>query len=624
MFSLPRIAPLALLLCLSALPVLGQTAPKKATPAKTSTPDATDAEQQARNRRAQARSLLIALSTDARTFKDQTLRARSLARIADALWQVDPEQGRSMFRKAWEAAELADQESERKLQQEVDQQKSRTGGAYAISIPPNLRREVLRLAAKHDRALGEEFLEKLKTQKLESANGAPRSDFLSGGLNQRLSVARELLAAGEMEKALQFAEPALATISFDSIDFLSNLREKNAMAADQRYAALLSASAANPQSDANTVSLLSSYIFTPHLFMTFSQNGIDTSQMSSKIKPAEVSPELRNAFFQAAASILLRPLAPPGQDQTTSGVGGKYLVIKRLLPLFEQSAPSEMVESLRAHLNALNAVVSEGTRRDNDDELNRGLRPERPAPDREQSLLDRVERAKTAADRDALYIELAFLMAGRGDMKARDYVSKIDDLETRKQAQAYIDSELAIEAVNKKKSDQALELVQKGELTHLQKAWVLTQVAKILAPTDKEKAAELVEEAAGEAHRIDVSDPSRPQALIAVANAVKDVDPPRAWDATFDAVKAANSAEGFTGEDGEMVLKFQSKNQSSVHTNDVPEFDLNGIFRDLANLDYERAVELARGFEAEGPRAVATIAIARAVLEPKKQANVRN
>jgi hypothetical protein len=182
-----------------------------------------------------------------------------------------------------------------------------------------------------------------------------------------------------------------------------------------------------------------------------------------------------------------------------------------------------------------------------------------------------------------------------------------------------MDGSLAIEAVNKKKIDQALELVEKGDLTHLQKVWVITQVVKILAPTDKEKAAELVEEAAGEARRIDVSDPSRPQALVAVANALKEVDPPRAWDATFEAVKAANSAEGFTGEDGEMVLKFQSKNQSSVHTNDIPEFDLEGIFRDLANQDYDRAVELARGFEAEGPRAVATIAIARAVLEQKKQ-----
>ena len=109
-----------------------------------------------------------------------------------------------------------------------------------------------------------------------------------------------------------------------------------------------------------------------------------------------------------------------------------------------------------------------------------------------------------------------------------------------------------------------------------------------------------------------------------MANAVQVVDPARVWDATFDAVKAANSAEGFTGEDGEMVLRFQSKGNSSVHTNDIPEFDLDGIFRQLANQDYERAVELARGFQAEGPRAVATIAIARAVLEPKKTATAKN
>ena len=621
MFSLPRIAPLALFLCLPVFAVSGQTTLPKTTPAKTSTA-AADAEQQLKIRRAQARSLLISLSTDARTFKDQTLRARSLARIADALWQVDAEQGRAMFRKAWEAAEIADQESDRKLQQEIEQQKTKTGGGFAINLPPNLRREVLRLAARHDRALSEEFLEKLKTQKSEAA---PRIGRTNEALSQRLSVARELLRAGEMERALEFAAPALAVVSMESINFLSDLREKNVAAADERYAALLSASAGNPQADANTVSLLSSYIFTPHLFMMFTKTGVNSSQMAQKTGPIDAPAELRNAFFQSAASILLRPLAPPGQDQTTSGVEGKYLVIKRLLPFFEQSAPPEMVESLRAHLNALNAVVSDDTRRnETDDVLNRGVKPEKSSAEREQSLLDRIERAKTAEERDSLYIELAQMLAGRGDMKARDYVSKVEDSEIRKAAQAYMDGSLAIEAVNKKKIDQALELVEKGDLTHLQKVWVITQVVKILAPTDKEKAAELVEEAAGEARRIDVSDPSRPQALVAVANALKEVDPARAWDATFEAVKAANSAEGFTGEDGEMVLKFQSKNQSSVHTNDIPEFDLEGIFRDLANQDYDRAVELARGFEAEGPRAVATIAIARAVLEQKKQTTAKN
>jgi hypothetical protein len=151
------------------------------------------------------------------------------------------------------------------------------------------------------------------------------------------------------------------------------------------------------------------------------------------------------------------------------------------------------------------------------------------------------------------------------------------------------------------------------------KTWALAQSAKNLVKTDKDKALEIVDEAATEARRIDVSDANLPRALVAVANAINVVDVGRVWDATFDAVKAANSAEGFTGEDGELVLKFQSKGQSSVHTNDVADFDLEGIFKDLATKDYDRAVELARGFQAEGPRAVATIAIARAILEPKRR-----
>ena len=409
-------------------------------------------------------------------------------------------------------------------------------------------------------------------------------------------------------------------VTTQTINFLSDVREKNADAADKRYAALLASSANNPQADANTVSLLSSYIFTPHLLVTFSGTGMSTSQSSPTITPAAVSPELRNAFYQVGGAILLRPLPGPGQpDQTSAGVDGKYLAIKRMLPFFEQGAPAEIVEALRTHLNALNTVVSEDARRRDDDWINRGLKSEKPAADREQYLLERIERAKTSAERDSLYIELAYYTTNRGDLKARDFVSKIEDSEVRKQLQAYIDPSLAMYFVGKKDADQALEMVRKGELTHIHKTWVLTECAKILAKTDRDKALELIDEAETEARRIEGSDPGLARGLIAVANAFKVVDPGRMWDATFDAVKAANSAEGFTGEDGEIVLKFQSKGHSSVHTNDVAEFDLDGIFRELAAKDYDRAVELARGFQAEGPRAVATIAIARAILEPKRR-----
>src|SRR6185369_15000767 len=187
-----------------------------------------------------------------------------------------------------------------------------------------------------------------------------------------------------------------------------------------------------------------------HLYMTFSGTGQSSSQMSSTVVPAAVAPELRNAFFQSAAAILLRPLPVPGQpDQTSAGLDGKYLVIKRLLPFFEQSAPSAMLESLRGHLNALQTLVSDNARRYDEDSLNRGARPERPAVELEESLLDRIERAKTSAERDQLYLQLASILSGKGDMRARDFISKVEDSELRKQAQAYMDSSLLMYFVNK-------------------------------------------------------------------------------------------------------------------------------------------------------------------------------
>jgi len=623
--KLTRLFSVFLLLSISNVAFAQTTEPKPVASSKsapTKTKVNTEAELKERARREQARSLLVALSTDARTFRDSTLRARSLARIADALWQVDTDQARVMFRKAWEAAESADQENELKKQEDINRQKAKTGGGYVLNSFPNVRREVLGLAARHDRVLSNEFLDKLTAQKLEAANSATNQNTNAGrlpeALSQRLSVSREMLQSGEIDRALEFADPALSVVSRESVDFLTDVREKAPKLADSRYAALLSIAAGNPQSDENSVSLLSSYIFTPHLFITFSTGGTSSSQSSNSTAPADVSPELRMAFFQTAAGILLRPLPPPGTDTNSSGVEPKYLVLKRLLPLFEQFAPADMVESLRGQLNALNSMVSEDIRKREDEWITKGVKPDKPTTDQEQTLLDRVDRAKTSAERDSLHIQLIYLFLRRGDMKARDYVSKIDDSEMRKGMQAYVDQSIATYSVEKKLTDQALEMASKGELTHLQRAWVLAQCAKLLAKTDKDKALELIETASTEARRIDVSDPFLPQALLGVANAVLLIEPNRVWDATFDAVKAANSIDGFTGEDGEIVYRFEGKGHRSISSSDVADFDVQGIFEQLANQDYDRAVELARGFQGEGPRAVATIAIARAVLEKKK------
>jgi hypothetical protein len=575
-----------------------------------------------RERRANAQSLLVSLAADAGSYGDLKLRARTLSRIADVLWDADQERARTLFRKAWDSAEIVDQEGLRKMQEDIKQQQAKTGNS-AVQGPANVRGEVLRLAARRDRALGEELLAKLKIEKdREATEAADRSrsnpSDTPEGLSQRLSLARQLLAT-DVERALQFADPALGFVTMEGIDFLSYLREKDAAAADRRYLAMLAIAANSLQSDANTVSLLSSYLFTPHVFVMFNGGAASTMSTSRGGEPVVVTPELRLAFFRMAAGILLRPQAPPGQDQTSAGLQGKYLMIKRLLPLFEQYAPQEMTEAMRAQMDALGTTVPEDMRQRDDDTVREGIRPPLSGEDREKALLDRIDHAKTSDERDALYLQLAQMFAQNSEMRARDYVDKIENSELRNQVRPFIDATMTIRALDKKDTDRVLELVRTGELTHLQKAWALAAAGKLLAKTDHEKSLTVIEEAAAEARRIDGSDPDRPRALMAVANALLVSEREKSWDATYDAIKAANSAEGFTGEDGVIRTSLMTKSMTSMRSSSAQDFDVSGIFGELAKDDYNRAVDLARGFDREAPRASAVIAMARAVLEEKKK-----
>ena len=539
------------------------------------------------------------MASDALSFRDQPLRSRCLARIADALFEVDPEQGRTLFRKAWEAAETADRDSEDNIR---------------------LRDKVLELAARRDHLLAEELLQKLKAGQKETTaeNSRTNSWALAEASEKRLSLARSLLSTGEVADALRFADPVLGSVTISTMEFLTLLREQDAAAADRRYAAALVATSGNMTANANTIALLSSYIFTPHLYVTFDTAGGAewSSAPSSYSQPVIIDPQLRLAFFQTAATILMRPL--PEQDSSSSGTVGKYMVVRRLMPLFEQYAPKEITVAMRGQLEILSSLAPQDLHDTENEGLQKGLRPEKQQiADQEHSLLDQIDHAKTSAERDQLYFKLALLALKKDDLGARDYVSKIDETWFRKGAQAWVDWGLAFNAIGKKKVEVSLELSNGGQLTHIQRVWILTQSAKLLARTDPDRASSLLNEAAAEVGRIAGSDLDRPRGCLAVANALNTVEPTRVWDATYEAIRATNSSDGFTGEDGAIALSVNSAGQIAMRRDANPDFDIAGIFAKLAALDYERAVQLARGFQGEAPRANATIAISRSVLEEK-------
>jgi len=577
--------------------------------------DANPAEAQ---RRTFATSTVISLTTEARSYKDLALRTRVLARAADVLWDADNTTARSLFLRAWEAAEAADAEDPK-----IDTKRLPKGvpAAFIIGLKKmggnDLRVDVLSLASHRDRALGEQFLAKLKIVNAREADDAKNSarslDFFTApeASQKRLLVARKLLAAGEVKAAKEFAAPALTEVNAQSIGFLSELRIKDAATADKIFAELLARTETDPMADANTISGLSSYAFTPGFYIVFRSTGNTWDQPEGPTVAPNLDPALRGRFFQVAANVLLRPVPPPDQDTTSCGRRGRLMAITRLLPLFEQYMP-ETAPALRSQLTA-----KEGRNIDPTNSLlTEGIRPENFSAE-VGDIEEQLGRAKSSQDRDQIYAATAARLAPTGNKRAREFADSIDEMRLRKKIKNYVDLELIKFAIRKKNAADVVQLAGAGELNHLERSWSYTQAAHLLLESDRDGAVDLLEKATDEAERINADDGDAAFALINIANHFLAVDHSRAWEVMNKTVKFANSAEDFTGDDFHMPSGDMIATNNGTRFIRLPDADFNfsRVLRALAQDDLFRSLELAKGFKYDSTRAYATLAIAKAVLD---------
>ena len=103
---------------------------------------------------------------------------------------------------------------------------------------------------------------------------------------------------------------------------------------------------------------------------------------------------------------------------------------------------------------------------------------------------------------------------------------------------AYTDFQRAQLAIQNKDTAEASRIARSGELTSMQKVWTFTSAARLLGNSERSRAVELLEDALAESRRIGGSDPDRARALTAVAAGMVEVDP----------VRAIQMAKSFTGE----------------------------------------------------------------------------
>jgi hypothetical protein len=623
-----RGAILALLSCSSLCLAQQPPAAQQKRPARSSAAEVSPLEE---TRRTTATLLVNSLAEEARNFADPVLRAVVQARAADVLWGIDRERARALFRRAWEAAEVADKEQGERRAREASRR-----GAPSSRDAGSVRREVLRLAAKHESALGTEFLARLDAANKEEAEapsvpaateGAAQTpridpDNPPSHMTQRLNLARQLLEDGEVERALLFADPALYPVNTFGMSFLDVLREKDAKAADQRYLNLLQRAAADPVADANSVSLLSAYALTPFLYITVRPDGgSHTRQFRGNARlPEGFDPRIRNAFLAAAAQILLRPQPPAEQDTSSSGRTGTYVVTARLAPVFEQYG-HPAAPQIRARQSSLLQNTPEGTRRPDNSLLTRGLQPEPSTADQLQEMLGRLDRAQTPAERDQIHFRIAMGLFGEDPALAREHAAKIEDVEMRSQVLRALAFRAVEAAIRGKRAEETVRLARADELSDVQRAYALTEAADLIAKEQPGRAVEFLEEALTAARKIDPGSAERVQALTAVATRLHAHDGARSWEMIGELVKAANQAPEFKGEDGTLVIQVRFRDGGAM-TNavGVETFNLSALFTALAQDDLDRAAEVARSFTQEAARSAATLAVARSVLVRRRPA----
>jgi hypothetical protein len=565
-------------------------------------------------RRSVALSLLQSLAIEARSYREEPLRARVQARIADALWDQDKEEARALFRRAWDVAEGLETGA---ANNPGNSAPGRLAQGQAARPRTNLRREILQWAARRDHTLGEEFLAKLTAKDAAQPTSDPsanRQGLSAAEAAERIRVASGFLALDNVERALQFADPALLRATSGAISFLVELRSKNAAAADQRFAALLELAAADPTSDANTVSLLSSYAFTPSIILVVSPGGIPSSMSSPPRAAPDLALALRNSFFRVAANILLRPFAQ--LDQSSAGRSGTYFIATRLLPLFQQFA-SDLAPMIRAQLAALGPEAARATANAGDSSINRGMTNDGRRTEIDDELKELLDRAQGSDARDRAYASAAWRAAENGDPRASDFIDKIEDLDTRKGLRTFVEYRIIGTLLTKKRADEALMRIRRADLPHSLRAHFITRAAAIVANTDRLRALDLLDEALTETRRIDASTPERAYCLVALLAQFSRLDKSRGWQVLGETIKAANAVADFTGENGTSQQMLAGKFSIRMGMELASTTDLRDTFVSLAENNFYQAMDAGKTFSGDAPRALVTISVARAVLETK-------
>jgi len=558
---------------------------------------------------------LLYLRSNAFEIDSTPDRVRVLLEIADALWLLDKNEAREVFRQSFaHAAEFNDS----------------AGETRSSTSPKQLQQLVITRVGKRDPALAKRLLLTALPQSTQPSDGFAELYGTNAGRSEMLVEAAADTLPTDTNQAVQMARLAVADgLSQQMRLFLLNLRAKDRVAADAFFELALQTAFTRRPKQLTEALFLWDYAFQPPTIYLgpigwFRQPPEYPVALNLKKRALGFAVD---AVAENAAQFYLAS-APEAERRLTLE---RYILLQsvttQILPDVERLMPSA-TENLLAQLSRLNQEL-----REQDQQL---PGPPEPLPKSSEvqgsvdKLLERAAKASSGAARDGLYAKAALRLYLHGEYeRAIDVARNIEDSSLQLDLTEPIRFDWAGDLINRGELDAANNVAQSVETLEL-RVTILARLAAACLEKKMPQGIAVLNEAEAAANK---ANPSAylGSALLAIARVyLKLNDRSQAKASTSTAIRLINAADEGSGWDFLASVNDRSARLSVQDTQWTSRDDggldslrvvypritgLLDVLSDISDSNLNEGLLLARQLKRKGLNYAAQAALCRKTIE---------
>ena len=548
-------------------------------------------------------------------------RVRVLLEIADALWLIDKDESREVFRQSFAHAT------------EFDGSAAETRSSTS---PKQLQQLVITRVAKRDPALAKRLLLAALPQSTQQSDGFADLYGANAGRSEMLVKAAAETLSTDTNQAVQMARLAVADgLSQEMRLFLLRLRTRDRVAADAFFELALQTAFSRRPKQLTEALFLWDYAFQPPTIylgaVGWFRDGPEYP-VALNLKKRALG-FVVDAVAENAAKFYF-PSSPEAEKPLTLQ---RYVLLQsvttQILPDVERLMPSA-TESLLAQLSRLNQEL-----REQGEKL---PGPPEPLPQSSEvqgsvdNLLERAAKAANAATRDGLYAKAALRLYLHGEYeRAIDVARNIEDSSLQLELTEPIRFDWAGDLINRGELDAANNIAQNVETLEL-RVTILARLAAACLERKTPQAIAVLNEAEAAANK---ADPSAylGSAMLAIARVYLNLnDRNQAKASTSTAIRLINASDEGSGWDFLASVNYRSARLSVQDTRWTSREDggldslkvvypritgLLDVLSDISDSNLNEGLLLARQLKRKGLNYATQAALCRWTIERVQRNN---